>query len=182
MAEIDVLASKLFEEAKRFLERAKESESRLEDSEAFLHAALNLSFCSLEAHINSIADDFLTREDLSPNEQALLRERRLDLRDGKFVVTEHLQIYRLEDRILFLCNRFSGDPQVKVSEAYWSQFKEALHLRNALTHPKESFLIDFASVQRSLHAILDLLDAVYRSCYRKGYPAVSRGLDSSLTF
>lgn len=182
MAEIDVLASKLFEEAKRFLERAKESESKQEDSEAFLHAALNLSFCSLEAHINSIAEDFLTREELSTNEQALLKERRVELKDGKFVVTEQLQMYRLEDRILFLCNRFSRDPQIKISEAYWSQFKEALRLRNALTHPKDSFAIDSASVQRCLEGILNLLDAIYRSCYRKGYPAVSRGLQSSLTF
>src|SRR5215210_8186132 len=36
-------------------------ETKQEGIDAYLHAALNLAFSAFEAHINAIADDFLTR-------------------------------------------------------------------------------------------------------------------------
>lgn len=49
MKEIDVFASELFEEAKRFLEKAEDPNVE-EGQKAFLHAALLLGMSSLEAH------------------------------------------------------------------------------------------------------------------------------------
>ena len=54
MSEIDAFATELFEEAKRFLEKAKEAVNA-ESERAFLHAALLLGISSLEAHINAIS-------------------------------------------------------------------------------------------------------------------------------
>jgi hypothetical protein len=64
MSEIDLFANQLLEEAKRFLEKAREGEDET-GVNANLHAALILSFCSLEAHINAIGDEFSIRPDLS---------------------------------------------------------------------------------------------------------------------
>ena len=83
MAEIDAFAARLWEEAKGFLEKARAT-SVVKRREAYLHAALNLGFCSLEAHLNAIAEDFLTREDLLPHERSVLLEKRVDLEHGVF--------------------------------------------------------------------------------------------------
>ena len=58
MATFDVFANQLLEEAKRFLEKANDSSSDLAAEAAYLHAALTLSFCALEAHVNSIGEEF----------------------------------------------------------------------------------------------------------------------------
>ncbi len=52
---IDAFATELFEEAKRFLEKAKEADNE-EGKKAFLHAALLVGMSSLEAHINAICE------------------------------------------------------------------------------------------------------------------------------
>ncbi len=119
---IDTFATQLLEEAKAFLEKAK-STSGVAAKQAYLHAALNLGFSALEAHINAIAEDFLTLDDLSPHERSLLAERKVELDNGQYRLTDQLQMYRLEDRLLFLCTRFSKKPPFDRTVVYWSQFK-----------------------------------------------------------
>ena len=179
MAEIDAFATQLLEEAKAFLERGRAS-SVAGTKEAYLHAALNLGFCSLEAHLNAIAEDFLTLSDISPQERSILSEKKVELEHGEFRVTKQVQIYRLEDRLLFLCHRFSKKPPLDRRAAYWGQFKEALDLRNGLTHPKAPAIVTEASVERALLAILQLLDVTYRRIYCKRYPGHKRGLHSTM--
>ena len=56
MSSIDTFSALLFEEAKRFLERAKTSEDEAGRT-AFCHAALLLAFSSLEAHMNALSEE-----------------------------------------------------------------------------------------------------------------------------
>jgi hypothetical protein len=179
VAEIDVFATKLLEEAKAFLEKGRTSPLP-HAKEAYLHAALNLGFCALEAHLNAIADDFLTLSDLSPHERSILSEKKVELENGEFRLTKQMQIYRLEDRLLFLCHRFSKKAPLDRKAAYWAQFKDALDLRNGLTHPKTPTVVTEASVERALLAILQLLDAAYMRIYSKRYPGRQRGLLSTI--
>jgi hypothetical protein len=176
---IDSFATQLLEEAKAFLAKAKAT-SDATAKEAYLHAALTLGFCGLEAHINAIAEDFLTLTDLSPHERSILSEQRVELDNGEYRLTEHLQIYRLEDRLLFLCTRFSKKPAFDRKANYWSQFKDAQLLRNALMHPKTAAVVTDTSVERALSAILQVLDMMYRRIYNKKYPAAQRGLHSTI--
>ena len=135
MAEIDAFASQLLEEAKGFLEKSRGKVTG-KNKEAYLHAALNLGFCALEAHVSAIAEDFLTLSNLSPHERSILSERRVELEHGEFRVANQLQIYRLEDRLLFLCTRFSKKAALNRKAAYWAQFKDALDLRMHSLTPK----------------------------------------------
>jgi hypothetical protein len=178
LAEIDAFASQLLEEAKAFLEKSREFKSG-STKDAFLHASLNLGFCALEAHVNAIAEDFLTRSDLSSHERSLLSEMKVELSDGEFRVTQQMQIYRLEDRLLFLCHRFSKG-RLDKRAGYWSQFKDTLALRNSLTHPKKPAVVTEASVERALLAILQLLDVLYKRIYGKNYPPRKRGLQPTI--
>jgi len=179
MAEIDAFAHQLLEEAKGFLEKAREVAIG-KTKEAYLHAALNLGFCALEAHLNAIAEDFLTLPNLSPHERSILSERKVDLEHGEFRITNQLQVYRLEDRILFLCTRFSKKTSLNRKAAYLGQFKEALDLRNDLTHPKTPAMVTERSIERALMAILQVLDVMYQRIYSRKYPGRKRGLSSTI--
>jgi hypothetical protein len=178
MAEIDSFASRLFEEAKAFLEKSRSQQEAQKGP--YLRAAILLAFCSLEAHVNAIADDFLTLERISPLERSILSEKRIELNDGRFETTEKLQMYRLEDRLLFICHNYSKAKMNKQSTE-WGDFKAALTLRNELSHPRVPPQIDEPSVERALQSILGILNLVYKSVYKKKYPGFARGLDSILT-
>jgi hypothetical protein len=179
VAEIDAFANQLLEEAKGFLEKARGAAVG-KNKDAYLHAALNLGFCALEAHLNAIAEDFMTISNLSPHERSILSERKVELEHGEFRITKQLQVYRLEDRLLFLCTRFSKKAPLNRKAAYWGQFKEALDLRNDLTHPKTPAMVTERSIERALMAILQVLDVTYQRIYRKKYPGRKRGLLSTI--
>jgi hypothetical protein len=180
MEQTDKFSRTLVEEAKRFLEKAKE-EVDSEGQTAYLHAALLLGFGALEAHVNSIAEDFLVRSDLSILDRSLLAEREFRLQNGTFDLIDQLKMYRLEDRIEFLYRRFAGTTIDKTSE-WWGGMKTGLILRNKLVHPKESPSINYTSVENALKAILSLIDALYNGIFKTAYPAARRGLQSSMRF
>jgi hypothetical protein len=69
VAEIDEFASSLLEEAKRFFELAIDHDDT-SAKDAYLHSALMLAFCSLEAHVNAIAAELSEREEFSLQERA----------------------------------------------------------------------------------------------------------------
>jgi hypothetical protein len=182
MSDIDSLASILLEEGKRFLEKAAVATDKTA-LHAFLHASLCLAFSSLEAHINSIVDDQLNRTDLSVHTRAYLSERRVDLRKGVFIQQDSLQMQKIDDRIALLWTICSIDEAFDYqSSITWSHFKEAIKLRNALTHPKEATELTTNTVSRCLTAIIDIIDIAYRRIYGKPLPAKNRGLQSSLDF
>lgn len=180
MAAIDDFSALLFEEAKAFLEKAKTASSH-ESRTAFLHASLLVGFCSFEAHLNSIADDFLTRPDLGLLDQAILSEKKIELKGGEYVLTNQLQMFRIEDRVEYLLKRFSTTPLDK-SASYWGEFKSATKLRNELTHPKTPPPVNIDSVERALESILDLLDALYKSIYKRRHPSYNLGTDTQMNF
>jgi hypothetical protein len=94
MAALDEFASVLLEEAKRFLEKAGESTDP-DCKRAYLHSALLLGFAAFEAHVNAIADDFLSLNSLQPHERGLLSEQAVELSDGEFKLKRILKIQRL---------------------------------------------------------------------------------------
>jgi hypothetical protein len=174
---IDEFASSLLDEAKRFLEKAAVRDA---GEAAYLHAALMLGFCALEAHTNAISDEFSTSEDLSIADQSILMEKDIRLDHGEFKLGP-LKIYRLEDRILFLHLRFSGKPLDRNATS-WGELSSAIGLRNQLTHPREIPTITHADVSRALTAIIDVIDALFQAIYKEQFPAANRRLQSRLDF
>jgi hypothetical protein len=178
--DVDQFAAQLLEESKRFLEKSK-LETSLDGQEAYFHAALLLAFAAFEAHINSIADDFLVRDDLSILDQSILSEREFVLSEGRWVLTDRLRIYRIEDRIQYLQEKFSTTPLDKSSFA-WGHLQEGLRLRNRLTHPKQAEPISAEHVSRAIESIIESLDCLYMAIYKRPFPAARRSLDSTLSF
>jgi hypothetical protein len=180
VADFDVFADQLWEESKRFLEKAGEAKDRLAE-DANLHAALMLSFCALEARINSICEEASLRTDLSEHERGIVTERDVRLENGRFKIQNTLKIMRLEDRIEFLQVKLAGKP-VDRTAAWWNQLQDAIRLRNDLTHPKTIPSITRATVERALQAILATLEALTKAIYGKKLPASDVALRSSMHF
>jgi hypothetical protein len=174
---IDEFATQVFDEAKRFLEKYDDNP----EVYAYLHAAIALGFSSFEAHVNAIAEEFLIRPELTPWERGILAEKDVEFADGAFKLTDRLKMHRLEDRLLFLCRRFSTKP-IDRNSSIWSNLKDAIKLRNELTHPKGPIQIERPKVARALQAILEILDYTYRALYKQGYPMKTLDLQSTLEF
>lgn len=181
MAALSNFAAELLEEAKKFLEKSGESKDTA-GKRAFLNAALMLGFAAFEAHVNAIADDFLARGDLNLHDRGVLAEHVVELIHGEFKEKDTLKIHRLEDRVLFLCRRFSKAP-VDRTASYWSEFVDASRLRNSLTHPKaDPPNISENAVKKSINALIELLNHMYVGIYKQKLPAYNRGLSSRLIF
>jgi hypothetical protein len=178
MAAIDDFSTLLFDEAKAFLEKAKASSG--DAATAYLHASLLVGFCSFEAHVNAIADDFLTRPNLSLLDLSILSEKEIALENGQYRITDRLKMFRLLDRIDYLINTFSTKPLDK-SATYWSDFTAALRLRNELTHPKTPPTVSVAIVERALQSIIAVLNAMYRNIYQRGHPSYGLGTDTTMS-
>jgi hypothetical protein len=180
VSDIDLFANRLLEEAKRFLEKALDNSDPTAQA-AYLHAALMLSFCALEAHVNALADEFSIAAGLSAHEKGILLEREVKLEDGQFQLKTSLRIARLDDRIEFLHARFSGTP-VDHTEIWWRSLSTATDLRNKLTHAKDVPQIEPAAVKNAVQAVVETLDALYQALYNRKFPTASLGTQSQLTF
>ena len=180
MAEIDLFANQLLEEAKRFFEKGREA-SDVVTKDASFHAALMLAFCAFEAHINSIGEELSGGILLSVHEKGMLLERDVQLEGGEFKLKENLKIARLEDRVQFLHAKFSGKP-LDTASAWWTKLVNALQLRNQLTHAKTIPAVTESAVKNAVEGIIGALDALYKAIYKKSFPALSQGLHSSLNF
>ena len=180
MDNIDQFASSLLEEAKRFLERAKDAVGTAAESPN-LHAALMLAFCSLEAHVNSIADEFSNRSELSVHEKGILIERDVQLQEGMFRLTAKLRISSMEDRITLLHHKFSK--KGLEAKAEWrSKLSSAIDLRNKLTHPKIIPSITVGAIEKVIEAVIETINALYVGLYNRPLPAANLGLASTLEF
>lgn len=180
MPDIDALSVQLLEQAKRFLEKAK-IDATQDGQAAYSHAALLLGFCSLEAHINAVAEELTIRPKLQILDQSILTEKEVLLVKGTFRLTDKLKMYRLEERLGYILANFTkGEPLSK--QSWWGNLSAGLAIRNSLVHAKGGITIHVKAVSRSLQAIIDCLDTLYVGVYRRRYPGHSRGLDSSLHF
>jgi hypothetical protein len=180
VAEFDLFSDQLLGEAKRFLEKSSQT-SDPEGKSAYLHAALMLSFCALEARVNSIGDEACLRTDLTIHDKGILLEQEVRLENGEFKLLNSLKMTRLDERIEFLHVRLSGKA-IDRTWTWWSQLQGAIHLRNELTHPKRIPTITEKNIGVALQAIIDTIDALSKAIYKKKYPAASEGLRSRLGF
>jgi hypothetical protein len=178
MSDIDEFASSLLEEAKRLLEKATET-SESEAERAYLHAALLLAFCSLEAHVNSVADEIAARPSTPIHSKGVLLEKRVELKKGEFVLQNSPQISRLMDRILLL---HQLGPKPNVDSEWHSRLIIATELRNKLTHPKMVPTLSAASVKKAIESVIETIDKLYVAVYKSRFPAAHRSLDSKLSF
>ena len=181
MTDFDDFCSVLLEEAKRFLEKAIE-DSLEEAKVAYCHSAIFLSFSALEAYVNGIAEELSIRKDIPLNEISLLVEKEVELKNGEFILTDKLRIYRLTDRIEYLFKKFDASLLNITDNAWWSGLNNSICLRNKLVHPKVDLKIEIRQVQALVKSVIDCLTSLSKVVYKKEFPFKNLGLQSKMTF
>lgn len=181
MSDFDAFAFGLLEQAKRFLEKAKD-ESDQDGQAAYLHAAVMLSFAAIEAHVNGIGEEMSTRKQVSLHDKGILLEQEVRLKNGHFELASTLKMVRLEDRLLFMIQLFSGKDLDRQQSQWWSRFSTAVALRNGITHPRALVTVTLENATAAVGAVVEAIDALYMAAYRKRYPAARRRLGSKLNF
>jgi hypothetical protein len=98
---------------------------------------------AVESFINNMMSDFASLPEslFTVHEQGFLSERAVSFsasgaNAGRFELTNRTEYKRLEDKILFLLARFSGDA-VNKGDSLWQRFGKAKETRDHLTHPKK---------------------------------------------
>ncbi|RIJ42641.1 hypothetical protein [Pontibacter oryzae] len=181
MAAFDDFSALLLEEAKRFLEKIKESKDE-DAKKAYKHSAVLIGISALEAYINGISQELVNFPTTPIHEKALLEEKEVELKNGEFIVTERLKIQRLTDRIQYLYFKHSKTYLTGESEAWWGPLKQSLKVRNGLVHPKEEISISQDDVEILLKSVIECLLRLSKIIYKKEYPFRNMGLQSRLTF
>lgn len=182
MNAIDLFASEMFEAAKRFLEKAKETDS-VDGKKAFLYAALLIGMSSLEAHLNAIADEMAERPNLSILDRSILQEKDYIFQRGEFKLTGRLKMYNLLDRFEYLfCHFALPGKKLDIRSDWWGKLNQGIDLRNSIVHPKEKRDIDYQQVESTFEGTLAALDTLYLSLYDCHFPAIGRRFDSKMEF
>jgi hypothetical protein len=140
-----------------------------------------IGFAALEAHVNSVANDFSDRRELTILDKSIFFEKDYKLEKGQYILAENLKMYRLEERYEFIYRKYSRKP-VDTNANWWSLLKQGIDLRNKLTHPKTTVIIRPKEVENTLNAIIDAIDNLYKAVYRRPYPLKKRGLLSNMDF
>ena len=176
MTEFDSFATRLIEESKALLDKAKTSGDFSQTT--YLHSSLLLAISALEACLNSIVDELLIdpyQNKYTVQERALLLEKEVKFDNGEFSLSNKLKMSRITDRIEFLFFKFSG---VKVNGTFpwYTALKQSIELRNKLVHPKEDLTISIIQVEQAITSVIDTINQLYLLIYKKKYPAYDRGI------
>jgi hypothetical protein len=82
--EFDFFGELLFDEAKAFLEDAKNSKQDMEKQKR-LHASLLIGMSALEAYVNSICEELINTEEFNLDifEKSVLGEKSIEIQTGR---------------------------------------------------------------------------------------------------
>lgn len=163
-------------DAEYFCEQAEQAP--LPDSQVavrFSTASILFSFIAIESLINNMMSDFasLPQDMFTLHEQGFLVERAVAFSGsganaGTFEVTNRPEYKRLEDKILFLLARFSGDSMDKGS-TLWQRFDKAKEVRDRLTHPKKDIspAPSPSDARRTMEVALEVVQLVSEKVWGK---------------
>ena len=180
--DFDNFVIQLFEEAKTFFEKAKNSTEQ-ESKEAYLHSSLLLVISSLEACVNSIVEEILIdpyKDKYDLLEQSLLLEKDIVFENGRYKLGCKLKMSRIIERIEFLIFKFSGK-EISPTTEWFVQLRQSIDFRNKLVHPKEHIILTERQVENAIASVLETINELYKVVYGKAFPAYSFGTTSRLT-
>lgn len=178
MSAIDDYARGVFESAKWFLKQARDTVDE-PHRQAFLRASLLSGSSFLECQVYQICDHFSGNSAFEIQERALMAERAIELRSGKFRLSTRTKFSRLEDKIEFLMTRFMADPAYE-TRPWKAPLANALSRRNSIAHPKDELTLSVNDITRDLEAILAAASDLFEVIFKKPLPYKSHGLTPKL--
>lgn len=175
MKNFDFFGEMLFEEAKYYLEIARNKES--DEKEAALHASLLLAMSALEAYVNAVAEELVSTFELDIFEKSILAEKNIELKKGIIKLGNGLKMYRLIDRIAFIYSKYAKK-EINDADTWYMAIKQTIDLRNSLVHPKNSVQITYSQVEKALWSILNTVNEIFFAVYGRKVPIFNYGLQA----
>ncbi|MBK6912442.1 MAG: hypothetical protein IPH11_01710 [Ignavibacteriales bacterium] len=167
---VDLIFS-LFEDSKFFLNQAKINNANDNISERYSRASVIVSWAAFEGWINKTCDDFAeTSTSLSVSESGFLKEKKVELKNGEFVVSRIDKYETTENKLEFLLRKFT-DSKIDKSQIYWQNYKFSKDLRDSIMHPKKSksAFIDIQSAETNFNTLKYFIDLLSRKLYNKKF-------------
>jgi len=176
MSAIDDYARDVIESSKWFLQLANGA-ADIRQKQALLRASLLSGFSFLECQVYQVCDHFAGNSAFEIQERALISERAVELKNGRFRLSSRTQYSRLEDKIEFLMTRFMADPPYG-ARPWNSNLSNALKRRNSIAHPKDELILSEADVARDLEAMIEAASDLFEVIFKKPLPYKAHGLTS----
>lgn len=179
--EFDNFVMQLFDEAKSFFDKAKNASNKV-SKEAYLHASLLTVMSSLEACVNSIADEIFIepyKDNYGLLEQSLLLEKEIIFDKGHYKLGNRLKMSRLTERIELLFYIYTGKDNLS-NTTWFQQLKQSIDFRNKLVHPKEYIEITDKQVENAILSVLETINELYKVIYKRPFPQYNFGVTSRI--
>lgn len=165
---VDLIFS-LFEDSKFYLNQAKINNAEDNISERYTRASVIVSWAAFEGWINKTCDDFAeTSKNLSVSESGFLKEKRVELKNGEFVISNADKYETTENKLEFLLRKFTNS-KIDKSKIYWQNYLLSKKLRDSIMHPKKSKLsiIDIQSAEINLITLKYFIEILSKKLYGK---------------
>ena len=170
---IEQFIKTFIKDSRYFLKEAKNNSSSNELRLRFIKASIIASWSTLEGWLNCISyqfGTFLSRRQIELHEKAFLLEKKLELRNGKWKISNSDDFQRVEDKILFLLNRF-GPHEFDKTSKLWSDFQKIKRIRNGLVHPKTGKLeikdLTLKNAELAIETVITTLKMLTKKIYHK---------------
>jgi len=159
----------LFDDSKSFLMSAKTNSIDLELSEKLSRASVLVAWAGFEGWINKTCYDFAeSSSDLSVFEKGFLLEKRVEIKNGQFVLQNSDKYETSENKLEFLLKRFANHNLDKQS-SHWQNFRESKSLRDSIIHPKKDrkLKVVINDAEKNLKVLQYYLNLLSKKLYRR---------------
>ncbi|MBI5021732.1 MAG: hypothetical protein HZB59_09860 [Ignavibacteriales bacterium] len=127
----------LIEDSNYFLKEAEKLENNSSVQQRFLRASLLSVWSGFEGWINKTCSDLAkTITDITVHEKGFLVEKRIEMKNGLFVLTNSDKYETIENKVDYLLRNF-GNRRLDKSNKHWQNFKFVKELRDSIVHPKK---------------------------------------------
>jgi len=165
---VDLIFS-LFEDSKYYLNKAKINNTEDGLTVRYARASVIVSWAAFEGWINKTCDDFAeTSQSLSISEVGFLKEKKVEMKNGEFVVSNGDKYETTENKLEFLLRKFTNY-KIDKSKIYWQNYKLSKNLRDSIMHPKKSktSMIDIQSAETNLNTLKYFIEILSKKLYGK---------------
>lgn len=134
------------------------------------------SWMAIESFINNMMQDFASLPEamFTIHERGFLEERQVRFavkgtKAGTFYLENKEEFRRLEDKILFLINKFGKNKKINKGERIWQQFEEVKKKRNAISHPKRNQEIELTikDAEDAIDVARKVIELVSKEVWKK---------------
>lgn len=122
-----------------------------------------------EGWINKTCDDFAsTSQSLSLSEVSFLIEKKVEIKNGEFVISKIDKYETTENKLEFLLRKFSNY-KIDKSRIHWQNYRLSKKVRDSIMHPKKNrnSKISIRNAQTNLDTLKYFLELLSKKLYNK---------------